>query len=86
MNMNIQMLLNKQLSRNQRMEELRYFAGHQKEKTTLQYLDYSKNEAERYEAYDYHGDKLLGWLSDYGVISIHENEQQCKVQVNWRQP
>ncbi len=54
------------------MDFLKNFAGHKSEKTTRQYLDYSKNEKLRYEAYDCRGDKLLSWLSTFNFLDNYK--------------
>lgn len=72
MNIYTKMQLDNKLTYTQQMDFLRNFAGHKSEKTTRQYLDYSKNEELRYEAYDYRGDKLLSWLSTFNFL---DNDQ-----------
>ncbi|MFX4218562.1 hypothetical protein ACOL3B_06625 [Aliarcobacter butzleri] len=72
MNIYTKMQLNNQLTDTQKIDALRIFAGHKSEKTTKQYLDYSKNEEFRYEAYDYRGDKLLNWLKSFNFFNSNE--------------
>lgn len=83
MNIYTKMQLDNKLTINQQMDFLRNFAGHKSENTTRQYLEYSQNEQNRYDAYDYRGDKLLQWLSNFGFVDINDREEAYDIQVNW---
>ena len=79
------MQLDNKLTITQQMDFLKNFAGHKSEKTTRQYLDYTQDEQNRYDAYDYRGDKLIKWLSTFGLININNDEEKYAIKVTRNQ-
>ena len=85
MNIYTKMQLDNKLTITQQMDFLKNFAGHKSEKTTRQYLDYTQDEQNRYDAYDYRGDKLIKWLSTFGLININNDEEKYAIKVTRNQ-
>lgn len=81
MNIYTKMQLDNKLTSIQQMDFLKNFAGHKSENTTKQYLDYLQNENNRYDAYDYRGDKLLNWLSNSNLADTNETLNLQNIQV-----
>jgi hypothetical protein len=60
------------------LKEAQLRAGHTSPKTTQGYLEHKEQEEKRLESIDMHGDKLLEWINNKGIVKLSEDGQQCK--------